>query len=274
MQAYQEILKPDLNDAVECARERARAAPTDPQSRLQLAVVLSVACQWDRARRQFESAGQLDPGISRVLSSYQLAIDAELHRDAVFKGTLDPVVAGFPSEADAQHLARAVAAIRSAALAARGEGSPADVLVFDDPRDRDDAPRFSANGGASTTICDSDTRLAPALELFVHGRYTWLPFASIQSLQILRTGLLGDLLWSPVVCTVEGGTSLFGVVPTRYHSTVPLADAELRYGFATEWIESPPDCFIGLGHRQFLGDDESRYSLFELRTLERCSGND
>ncbi|MFZ0788902.1 MAG: type VI secretion system accessory protein TagJ, partial [Chromatiaceae bacterium] len=106
-----------------------------------------------------------------------------------------------------------------------------------------------------------------------NGRYYWVPFQRIQSVQIEEPADLRDLVWMPAYFTWANGGESAGLIPTRYPGSETSADPELRRARRTEWLEQPGGAYVGQGQRM-LFTDSGEYPLMEVRSITLVTGTD
>ena len=116
-------------------------------------------------------------------------------------------------------------------------------------------------------IADADPRLGPMLEAIVNGRYFWIPFQNIASIDIEAPRDLRDLVWTPVRFVWANGGDAVGFIPTRYPGSQSHHDDLIRLARKTEWIEASEDLHLGLGQR-LLTTDVDEYPLMQIERIE------
>jgi type VI secretion system protein ImpE len=139
------------------------------------------------------------------------------------------------------------------------------------------APEMSATPPGGTynekpfrEISDADPRIGDRLEVFVAGRYLWVPFAHIASVQMEPPKRLRDLLWAPAL--IRNGENFKGrdlgevMIPVLSPFTCTNSDDAVRLGRATVWEESD-GVEIPFGQKMLLIDGEE-VPLLELRNLQ------
>ncbi len=135
------------------------------------------------------------------------------------------------------------------------------------------ATRGTIDGAPFEWIMDGDNRLGPVLEAIVNGRYYWIPFQRIRSIQIEEPADLRDLVWMPAFFTWANGGESVGLIPTRYPGSEASEDPEVRRGHKTEWLEQSGGAFVGQGQRMFF-TDSGEYALMEIRHITLDTGED
>lgn len=263
----------DLDGALAALQDEVRSAPDDARHRIFLFQLLSVLGDWKRALTQLHVAGDLDPEATLMAKTYQEVLNCEVLRQEVFAGRRQPLVLGEPDA----WIAKAIEAQR---LSAHGDHQAAKLL-----REEawDDAPAAtgtitiesqpSDSGEPSTEdfefawIADGDTRLGPLLEAIVDGRYYWVPFDRIQSIEIDAPADLRDFVWAPARFVWANQGQAPGMIPTRYVGSESDEDAEVRLARRTYWRDVGADGFEGAGQR-VLATDVGEYSLLSVRRLQ------
>jgi len=122
------------------------------------------------------------------------------------------------------------------------------------------------NGEPFEWLADADSRLGPVLEVIINGRYGWLPFASVAKIEFDEPADLRDMVWLPASLTFANGGGTVALVPTRYAPMPDDADNLLRLSRRTDWLESSPGQYQGLGQR-LLTTDQTELGLLDVRTV-------
>ncbi len=220
-----------LTDALKVLTEEVRNLPTDTQKRTFLFELLCFAGEFDRAEKQLDVLAQSGKQSELGAMLYRAALHAERERQQFFANKAYLEAGQFP--------------------ASRGLAG-------------------SFNGRPFQEIADADPRLGSRLEVLVAGRYLWVPFEHIASVQMEAPKRLRDLLWIPAL--VKNGPSFQGrdlgevLVPVLSPFTGKHADDQVRLGRATVWEESD-GVEIPFGQKMLIIDGEE-VPLLELRTLE------
>lgn len=266
VEAAEQALKlGDLALALQYLQDGVRAQPANAKLRIFLFQLLAVDGQWTRALNQLKVCGELDAGTLAMVNTYREAIQCELLRDAVFKGQTTPMVFGQP-QAWVAHLVEALQAD------ARGDHALATHLRG---QALEAAPTTSGslNGQAFEWVADADSRLGPVLEVIINGRYGWLPFASVAGIEFDEPTDLRDLVWMPCSLSFAHGGGTVALVPTRYAPMPEAADNLIRLSRRTDWLETSPGQYQGLGQR-LLTTDQAELGLLDVRTLALNVGTD
>src|SRR5690606_7705283 len=100
-------------------------------------------------------------------------------------------------------------------------------------------------------IADADMRLGPVLEAIINGRYYWVPFAQLQQMDIEAPEDLRDFVWIPAHLKFTNGGESLALLPTRYPGSHADSDGAIQLARKTDWRESRPGFFEGIGQRLF-----------------------
>jgi type VI secretion system protein ImpE len=256
-----------LTDTLAELQAAVRSNPSDAKQRIFLFELLSVLGQWDRALNQLNVAGDLSAAALGTVQVYREALSCEVLRGEVFAGKRSPLVLGQPD----QWVALLIEALR---LTAEGRHAQAEELRAGALEAAAATPgrlRPSADPEAPSQafewIADADSRLGPLLEAIVNGRYYWIPFRNIRSIQVEKPADLRDLVWMPALFQWANGGEAAGLIPTRYPASEASEDDAIRLARRTAWAELAPQTFTGLGQRM-LATDIGEHALMDLRRVE------
>lgn len=258
MDARDTLRAGDPGGALALLKQEVRKSPRDVRLRTFLFQLFCVFGEWDRALTQLAAAGELDPAAIPMAQAYRSAIRCEMLRARVFAGTRTPTVFGQPE-------AWIPLLVEANRLLVAGHFAEAAGL-------RDDAfaqaPPVSGtlNGEAFEWIADADPRLGPMLEAIVDGKYWWVPFHRLRTLEIEAPADLRDQIWMPAHFVWSNGGEGFGFVPTRYPGLDADAEPALLLSRRTEWQEHE-GWFLGRGQRM-LATDAAETALMDVRRIE------
>jgi type VI secretion system protein ImpE len=252
----------DAQQTLKLLQDQIRSKPGDAKLRVFLFQLLCVLGQWERALNQLNVATELDASTLAMAQTYREAIKCELLRAEVFKGHKVPMIFGQPEP---------WLALLIEALLREGKGEHADAKLLRDQA-FEQAPAVSGTlgegDGASTFewIADADMRLGPVIEAVINGKYYWVPFARLSVLTIDPPEDLRDAVWMPAHFVFENGGESVGLIPTRYTGTEESSDGLLALSRKTDWVESSPGFYTGLGQRLFTTDGGDS-PLMDLRSI-------
>ncbi|HEY0790676.1 MAG TPA: type VI secretion system accessory protein TagJ [Chthoniobacterales bacterium] len=247
-----------LRDCQQRLQTELRDHPADVKRRIFLFQLLSVLGEWARADTQLKVLAEVDDGSLLMVNIFQPILVCERLRQQVFAGKRTPLIFGEPPPWIGS-LVQALGHFH------RGEGEAGRTL-----RDAAFAAAPAVAGKINDTpfawLADADERLGPVLELFLEGRYYWVPFEHLQRVAVEPASDLRDLVWTPVQLTWANGGQGAGHIPTRYVDTEQSADDGCKLARKTEWANHA-GILIGSGQR-ILATDEAEYPLLEVRNIE------
>jgi len=248
----------DVAAALAQLKQDVRKSPSDSKLRTFLFQLFCVSGEWDRALTQLKVASELEPLALPMAQTYQAAIRCEMLRERVFAGGRTPTVFGDPQpwmsllfEANRRLVA----------------GAPEDAARLRDAAfDAAPAATGAIDGTAFEWIADADPRLGPMLEVFLDGKYYWVPFSRIQQITIEPPADLRDQVWCPANFVWSNGGDAMGFIPSRYPGSAAAGDA-IAMSRRTEWQEGQLEWFTGLGQRM-LATDIGEFPLLDTRHVE------
>ena len=253
----------DARAALEQLKQEVRKAPRDVALRTFLFQMFCVFGEWERAVTQLNAAAQLDPITLPMAQAYRAAIRCELLRARVFAGARSPTIFADPEP----WMSLLVEANR-----VLGAGKPTEAAKLRDDA-FEQAPSVAGtidvqgnDKQAFAWIADADPRLGPMLEAVVDGKYYWVPFHRLRTLDIEPPTDLRDQVWMPAHFVWTNGGESYGFVPTRYPGSERAEDPALALAKRTEWQENDT-WFLGLGQRM-LTTDAAEFALMDIRQIE------
>ena len=256
--AEQALKDGDALRALKLLTEQVRAHPQDAKLRVFLFQLLCVLGQWERALNQLNVALELDSQMLPMVQTYREAIACETLRLQVFSGRKVPVLFGEPET---------WIALLIEALLREGRGEPDEARrLREQALEQAPATAGSVDGQAFTWIADADARLGPTLEAVINGRYYWLPWNRLAKVDIDPPEDLRDAVWMPAHFEFTNGGDVVGLIPTRYPDTDLAAGDLLALSRRTDWRETAPGVFIGLGQR-LITTDTAEFGLMDLRSV-------
>ena len=258
MDALEALRSGDVASAIEATKQDVRKAPRDPRLRTFLFQLFCVTGEWDRALTQLKVVGELDPKSDPMVTTYQAAIRCEVLREKVFRGERSATVFGDPGD----WVPLLVEATR---LLAAGEHVEAAGLR-DAGFEKAQATPVSINGEDADWVADADPRLGPVIEAVVDGRYMWVPYHRIKTLNVEAPADLRDQVWMPARFTWTNGGEAVALIPTRYPGSATSADPLVQLARKTEWTELHAEWSIPVGQRM-LATDAGETALMDLRSL-------
>ncbi|HZZ88698.1 MAG TPA: type VI secretion system accessory protein TagJ [Caulobacteraceae bacterium] len=248
----------DLEGARASLVEAVKKAPQDQQARMFLFQLLCVGGEWDKAQIQLRSLAQLSPEAQMLSVAYGQAIEAEKYRAQVFAGSASPALL-VSSSAWAGDLTGSLAAL------CQGRIEDAEAL-----RDKafEAAPETPGefNGAAFDWVADGDARFGPSFEAIIAGQWGLVPFDAVEKVESEGPQDLRDIIWLPAQVFFKTGQSVAALLPARYPGSETSADAELRLGRGTDWVEQPWGQ-AGAGQHEWSFSEGEDAGLLSLRRL-------
>ena len=244
--------------ALQQLQEQVRANPADAKLRIFLFQLLAVLGHWERALTQLELASSLDASALAMTQMYREAIRCEVLRAQVFAGRKSPMIFGLPEPWLAL-------LIESLLVAGRGQQVESEQLRAQ-AYEQADAVGGTIDGQRFTWIADADSRLGPALEAIINGKYYWVPFTNLSEIVIEAPEDLRDVVWMPVHFMFSNGGESVGLIPARYPGSEASGDPLLALSRKTIWNEAAPGAYHGLGQR-VLATDAGEVPLMDVRKI-------
>ncbi len=248
-----------LDDALAALKSDLRQKPQDQAARVFLFQLMVVLGQWVRASKQLDVLVEMDAQYALMAQTYRPLIAAELFRADLFKGQKSPASFGEP-------LPWFGALIEAARLTALGEHQAAGDLRGQAFEQAEVTPG-NMDGEVFAWIADADSRFGPVIEAIVQGRYFWIPFSRIQSIEFEQVTDLRDLVWLPAHFVWSNGGEAVGFVPTRYPDSAADGDPEIRLARTTNWEQGGEAAALGNGQRM-LATNHNDVGLLSIRKIE------
>jgi type VI secretion system protein ImpE len=251
MTPYQLYQESRLDDAIETALREVKTAPADADKRLFLCDLLCMAHQLERADRQLDILAKQDVALAPGIALYRQLIRAEHARTGFFEsGAVPEFMAEVPESLKLQ-LKASIAIREGNSAEARGlleEASAATATVSGE-----------CDGQPFDSFRDLDDMTAPFMEALTStGKYYWLPWEVIESLEFLKPRQLRDLVWRPAQMSIRNGPDAVVYVPVIYAGSHTSDDPQLRTGKSTDWVGNDGEPTRGVGQRTFLAGEEDR----------------
>lgn len=231
-----------------------RSKPADASARMQLFRLLCVTGQWDRAETQLDVAAGLDSSLALTVLAHRHALNCERFRQQVFSGKRAPLFLGEPDQGAAM-MAQALSAQPEQAYALRTQA----LELMSTKAGKQDGMAFQ-------WLADADARLGPIFEIYLDGKYFWVPMLRVEQLDLNQPDDALDLVWSSCQLTLQGGMAQAVLMPTRYPQSEASADDALALARRTEWLVMSQDHYRGLGQRMF-ASDVSEVALLDCRLI-------
>lgn len=235
-----------------------RKEPARPDLRVLLFQIFCINGNLERALGQLATAAQLDKAMEEMARAYREVIRCEVFRSKVFAGQKQALFLGEPEE----WLARLAEALRLTALGEAAKAAPLRDAAFESAP----ASAGTLDGQPFEWIADADARLGPVLEAVLNGKYYWIPFHRLTTVEFEAPADLRDLVWLPAKLTFATGGEQVAFVPVRYPGS-ESGDETFRLSRRTEWNDQGSDSWTGIGQRMF-ATDQGEFSLLDVRRIE------
>jgi type VI secretion system protein ImpE len=247
-----------LSDAVAAQLDIVKSAPANTAHRIFLAELAGFQGDWDRADRQLEAAINQDSKAGLQPLVMRQLIRAEILREQVFREGRPPeLVVPLPQDGELQ--------LKICMHVRNNEWEECRSLLEQSDQVR---PKLSGtcDGKQIDTLIDLDDRLRGIAEVLTGtGKYFWIPWSSIRSLEFSKPERPMDLIWRKVAISVEGGPEGEVYIPVRYPNVSQWSDEE-KLGRITDWHEHAGGVVTGSGQRTMLVGEES-LGVLELGEL-------
>lgn len=248
-----------LDAAIAAIKPIVQSKPTDSDARLLLIEYFCCAGEFERADKQLETLISMQTDLALPCGQMRSLIRSEVARQDFYTAGRAPEFLIEPPETTRQRL-HGVVLYR----AGDGEGALAEF-------DASDAalPPLSGtcNGQKFAAIRDGDDLLGPVLEgLSADGRYFWLPFEQIGTINFEAPERPRDLVYRTAEIELRNGVTARVFIPAIYAPLPPVERPEMRLGRATEWDESHSQLVRGVGQRVFLTDGPE-FAVMDIQQL-------
>jgi type VI secretion system protein ImpE len=247
-----------LSDARRVLIEEVKSAPTDVGKRTLLFQVLAMGGEWDKALIHLDMISTQDPTRSVGVHTYLSIIEAEKERLKVVQRMRQPSILPEPP---------AYIGIYLEYLDALKANKFDDAKGLMEQIDKQ-KPMVSGtlNSKEFNGFYDTDARLYPFLEAFVHERYVWIPFESIRELVIHEPRTSFDLIWVTAGITTWEGLTMNCCLPVVYPETFLYENEQAKLGRLTDWAPLGGGFSKALGQHVFqVGDEET--AILDIREV-------
>ncbi|MBK8915510.1 MAG: SciE type virulence protein [Phycisphaerales bacterium] len=251
-----------LADAVKLATDEVRNAPQDVAARYVLAEMLCFIGEFERADNQLDTAVTLDPSKALSIIQFRQLVRGEQARQDCFTAGRPPQFLVDPSPGIRDRLGTIVQLRAGDVTAARAALERAEAAR---------SPRSgSCNGKPFDDLRDADDTVADVLEVLTgDGRYFWVPFELVQSVQFEKPERARDLLFRQAELLTSADLNGPVFIPTLYAGTHRDPRDEMRLGRGTDWVGEGP--VRGVGQRVWIAGEEDP-AILQVETIEMQGG--
>ena len=268
--SLQALQNKNLSTCLNELKNEIRLAPTDHEKRIFYFQLLCVLGEWDKAVTQLGVCRDLDPANLPMSQTYEQVLHCEKFRDAVFCGIQTATILGEPPT----WIALMQEAVKHSADGNWESFAATQNQAFEEASATKGKVLLHSNGGNADTaeelafdwIADADPRFGPMIECIVNGRYFWVPFENIESIEIEKPTDLRDLVWTPAQFVWRNKGEAVGFIPTRYPQAEKSDDDQIKLAGKTEWEEPSEGTFLGSGARM-IATEANEFSLTQISKI-------
>lgn len=250
----------DLKGAIAAANDEVKSNPTDTSKRGFLIELLCFAGDLERVDKQLDALGKQDPDAMIGIAQFRHMVRAEQARQQFYTDGRMPEFLHDPSDAIKLHLEASID-IRD------GKLTDAAKKLAEAEEKR---PKLSGtcDGEKFADIRDLDDLTSPFIEtLSSNGKYYWVPWENIASIDFVAPTRSRDLCWRQVELSVREGPDGQVFIPALYAGSHTNDDDKVRLGRVTDWVGDDGQPIRGIGQRTWLIGDNDR-PLLELKRIE------
>jgi type VI secretion system protein ImpE len=249
-----------LEEGLAALQAEVKARPTDAEKRFELGELLVLLGDWARADNQLDLVSTQEPSFGVLVALMRQLIRGEVARKEVFDQGRAPELVGEVSGEITSALRRLLD-LRDPSLGeVEGPGEPAPLKGLVD-------------GRPFTGVRDLDDRVADVLEVLTStGKYFWIPWSRVRSIELHKPTRLRDLVWRQADLDVSDGPSGVVYIPATYAAPEGESTGLSRLGRETSWVDEK-GLTRGVGLRTLLlGDEDLSLSEFSLLSFEEVLG--
>ena len=259
MNAHELFHAGKLTEAIAAVTDEVRHRPTDTSRRLLLAELLCFTGDLERADKQLDTIGHQDAKSLTWVQIFRHLIRGEQDRQEYFRVGHVPEFIGLP-ELGERRLMEAAIRVREGAM---GEA----VEILEKAETERVRPECVCGGKPFDDFRDLDDLTPSVLEVITSGgKYFWIPFDRIESIEFLEPERPKDLLWRRVRLIVANGPDGEVYIPVMYPNSASESDEAIRLGRTTDWRGGEGTPMRGVGQRTFLVGEEA-IPIMELREV-------
>lgn len=251
----------ELATAIDAAIQDVKKSPMAWDKRIALSQLLCLQGDLQRADGHLETAQIQSPDALLRISMYRQMIRGEMtRRECWEQGRTPDLMQGQEPTALVEANLRLLLALRE------GNFKEAAQLVEQIDQDRP-VVGGTCDGQEFEDLRDQDDRTSFFFEVITsNGKYFWVPFDAIESIEFHPPEQPCDLLWRRATMVAFGQDGdVF--LPVLYPGSSQSEDVACKLGQATTWSGGDGEPAQGLGQRMlWLGEDEK--SIMEMGKLE------
>lgn len=259
--ASQLYLEGQLEEAISAIQDDIKKDPANTSKRAFLTELLCFAGELERADKQLDIITTQEPEAAAGLAFWRQMIRAEQDRQDFFTSGKAPHFIGEPTPM--------ITSLIKASIAIRGGEYPEAIAQIEAAEESKIGLEIKCNGEIAEDFRDLDDLTSGVLEVMANnGKYYWIDFSQINSIEFLPPSRPIDLLWRKASIDVKEGPDGEVFIPAIYSSNNGNAsDALAKLGRKTEWTQDEDKPLRGIGMRAFLVGEEMK-TIMDIDTLE------
>ena len=253
-----------LEEGLAALQAEVKARPTDAEKRFELGELLVLLGEWARADNQLDLVSTQEPSFGVLVALMRQLIRGEVARKEVFEQGRAPELVGEVSGEVSGEVAAALRRLLDLrdpeTREVRGPGDPAPV-------------RGVVDGRPFNGVRDLDDRVADVLEVLTStGKYFWIPWSQVRSIELQKPTRLRDLVWRQANLDVADGPSGVVYIPATYAASAAETSGLARLGRETSWVEEK-GLMRGVGLRTLLvGEEDLSLAEFSVLSFAEAQG--
>ncbi len=248
-----------LNESIDLATQLVKQQPGEVNHRNLLCELLIFRGEFSRVDKQLETVTLQDTNLSVAMSLFRQLLRAAMARQECFEQGRPPELLGEPTDLVRKQLELWLARREERAadvdrLAAEVEESRTRLTGtcngqrFDEFRDANDFTCFFFEVLTST------------------GKYYWIPFDTVESVEFFRPSRPREALWCRARMIVNNGPDGEVYIPAIYLGSAETNNEAIQTGRSVDWIGNESGCVQGIGQRLFLVGDTD-HTLLDLNEI-------
>jgi type VI secretion system protein ImpE len=260
MRSLELVNEGKLMDAIRDAKDGVKSSPTDIDKRIVLGKLLCFVGDFEKADLHLETALMQSPEMAYSISHDRYLIRASIARKKWFtESALPDFIAPIDPVVELQ--------LKFWTLHRAGDAEQA-LKILEHLNDYCDSLSGVSDGSPFMGFRDLDDSTIACLEvLSLAGKYFWIPWHRIESLEFEPPKKLGDLLWREAHVVVREGPDTNIFVPVCYPGTDAESGDAALLGRTTEWLNMACGTVTGVGHRIFRVADND-IPILSIKKLE------
>jgi len=248
-----------LDEAVSAVTAAVKANPSDFDARWFLTELLCFSGELERADKQLDILFTQAAEAAMAIALFRQLIRAETSRREFYSQGRIPEFVDYATPAQQLHI--------EASLCLR-EGKPADAArLLAQADEQRPVVRGECDGQRFEGARDLDDLTASFLEVLTsNGKYYWIPWERIDTIEFRAPERPRDLLWRRVRLIVRGGPDGEVFLPALYAGSERESDPAARLGRMTDFRQEGGGPVRGVGQKTILFGESDR-PILELKSL-------